>query len=215
MQISVPEFFGKLQTIEIERGPRAYARIIPASWASGHPPDALVVQKASPEVNPQSGGYSSGSFGTCQLGFARFWYSQVNDTRRSTRSIAIYLEDYGEYWFADATPFGEAERGTYLEPNSLLRTWYHCPLQAMHQLDALGASPRRRIEIGAIGTQSVFLAHRSPFFHTPQSRKPSVRHVLERNTWTAEDLRAFVHAAYNMGAPRKIASGKSSTNLTR
>jgi hypothetical protein len=196
-QLSIPNSFGRLETLAIEPGPRAYARIVPASWPDS-PPDPLVVEKSQPAVQPKSGSYGSGSFGTCELGFARYWYSHVaDDTHRSTNTIVLYLEEFGEYWFADATSIGEAKAGLVLSIPRLLRTWYSCSLQALQSLDALGASKRRYLEIGVNGIKNVYLAHRGEFYQTPQSRKASIRHDMQAASWTPETLAQLVHKAHN------------------
>lgn len=196
--LQVPNSFGRLERVQIEPGPRAYVRIRPASWSAGHPPDAILIGKATPYVTPQSGAANSGSFGTCELGFVRYWYSVApRDEQRFTSSLALYLDEEGEYWIADGTVFASEKNGLFFFVNRLLRCWYRVTLTALQQLDQLGASPRRLIEVGINGMQGAIYPQEEQFLAGPQSRKQKVQRSLELPEWNAENLLDLIHPAFN------------------
>jgi len=182
--------------LTILRGPRAYARIIPATWPNGAP-TALDIKGTPRKVEADYTGRNAGSYGTCEHGFIRYWFdSDPNSKSRATGSLTLYLEDFGEYWCISDGPFHNGPKGHIVYPPHALSFWRDATRQALALFDDLGASKRRLVEIGVAGIKDAFLASE---FHaqSPQSRKDSVRLSSQLATWDDDGLKSLWQEGYD------------------
>lgn len=195
-RLSVPDTFGKPKDVRIKVGPRAYARVVPSSWPKGAP-DAIEIGDHPKKVEPSSIGYSSGSFGTCELGYTRYWFEPLQSGDHLTGSITLYLEDFGEYWGISDGPVPERNIGRIVSLPHVFDFWRWFVNQTNELFDELGASRMRLLEIGIVGIQDAFLADTGSPFHRPQSRKSQVIVRRQAPAWDDARVQSLLRDGYN------------------
>ena len=188
--------FGKREEITIVGGARSYARVIPGSWAA-RVPNAMEVQQAKKKVEADHTRRSAGSYGTCEIGFVRYWFEAGSDnSSRSKGAAAIYLENYGEYWCINDGPLFEDTDGLFVNFAPLVRFWRRSTSDALDLFDELGGAKRRMIEVGVTGIDGAYMAVANRYrFGTPQSRKPYVRLMEQQPAWDSPKIASFLRRA--------------------
>jgi hypothetical protein len=156
-------------------------------------PNALDIQNFSKGVEADSAGQSAGSFGTCEIGFVRYWFNVDQSNRnRSMSSAAVYLEEYGEYWCFSHGPFSHGSNDLSLSLPGIISFWGRSMTEALDLFDELGAPKRRLLEIGATGIDGARLLRANQFFGAPTSRKPHLRRSAQEAVWDAPNVRALL-----------------------
>jgi hypothetical protein len=175
------------------RSPRGYIRVIPASWKS-KPPSGLQIMNFPDQrsVWPPMGGGGSGWYGTTEDGFVRFLFSGDLSGENKVQNLAYYFESTGEFWLLHGSVFFEQD----LAYETLMYGWWKAMRQALPLLDELGASPLRKVEVGAIGLQDVRWPGSAPWTST-QGRRSLVTHARQGRDWTEETQASFLLGAYN------------------
>lgn len=180
-------------TVSISTLPRAYLRVIPASWPDGVP-TIHTVRNAPPPVWPPNG--SNGDAAAYDLGFARFWYDgRPEDEGYFTSNVALYIETTGEYWVLDGNgSFEHRDTGLVFWPQNIARNWNHSLQLINQQLDMLGASKTRKIVLGATGIKGAkAVVGRS----LVPSRKSSVQVERTLSDWNNTSQRQVVLDGFN------------------
>ena len=117
---------GHKASILLQRGPRAYMRIVPAGWKNG-PPTVRDVQNLPPAMAveaPFEGG-ARGDCGACEEGFVRFWVTNkdADGTKNLRRTSSCTLTPLVNSGQSTGSAIGLTRRGPTLRDQSVLRNW--------------------------------------------------------------------------------------------
>ena len=137
--------------------PRAYLRLIPASWSRGIPRVTEIgALQSAYAIQPSLSGVRDGDFGACEEGFVRCWFTGPQSEKpREAGNVAMYFDATGELWTLDSTAFHEAKGNKYLNFHGLATGWADALRAANAAFDLLGAHSSRRVEFGIVGMDGV------------------------------------------------------------
>jgi hypothetical protein len=116
---------GQKQLVSFPDCPRAYIRIIPASWENGPPPVHSIAAPVDPLVvwPPLEGG-GNGNYGACEEGFVRYWFTAKNEEDRyETRNVTMYFDTSGEFWTVHGTAVDAYKYGPSLRYGAVVYWW--------------------------------------------------------------------------------------------
>ncbi|MFZ5780409.1 MAG: hypothetical protein ACOY4R_09455 [Pseudomonadota bacterium] len=190
---------GHQDSVRLIDGPRAYIRIIPSGWKNGPPSvsDIARLPDGTAVPAPSRGSNGSGSFGVCEEGFVRYWYTGNNERDgRATGNVAMFFDQTGEFWIIHGTVVSKGNHGAVLAVEPLVYTWELSLRHAMGVLSRFGAFPARRVEAGLHDVKGVRWPGRFNF-ESPPARKNSCRYECKQREWGEVARLNFVTDAYN------------------
>ncbi len=187
---------GVKSKVELQQGPRAYARFIPADWPSGVPSIAAIENTASELVLwPPAEGGTAGSYGPTDDGYVRFWGRLISGHTYHSANIAMFLEATGEYWVLHGTALDDRAGTLYFRPDATLRQWSETLDVATRNLDAFGASPVRKVELGVTGLSGARWANDHGVY--PEARKSFILTERQARDWSPAAQVEFLRRAAN------------------
>lgn len=191
-------FFGDVAEVQPEFRSRAWLRIIPSTYAKGVPPmSRLQTLPEEARLWAPSGGGSNGNYGACEFGYLAYWTSRSDEEDiEMAPNLVGFLEQTGEVWFSDGTVFDERRGKTILSYGKLLSTWAKGMAQGMACLDALGASPRRRVIMGIHGMNDTVWPEQTGYVSS-RSRKQELLFDQTERAWPEIKRISFLFSAWN------------------
>ena len=198
-KIKYHDTFEGMASVVLPSCPRGYIRIIPAGWKHGIPSVNTIANLHQDEaVQAKAEGTSNGSFGACEEGFARFWFTgKTSDGEDESRNVAMYFDETGEFWVIHGTAIYDYPNvGSALNVNSLLSGWADSLHRAMAFFDKYGANPTRKVEAGLMGVHGAYLPARFQSESIPARKNSCVIQQQQRN-WDEQAQLDFLTDAYN------------------
>lgn len=183
--------------VNLPSGPRAYVRVVPASWLSGVPTVDVIRQRDDISVWPEIRGTASGDFGATEEGFLRYWITAkgASDSPEAQNAV-MFFDDTGEFWALHGTAIYEVQGGLAIDIAGLLAGWSKVIRRANLAFNALKASPIRRIEVGVVGIRGA----RWPGqwrVDSPPARKNAYTLSETRRDWSDEAQLALLEQGFN------------------
>jgi hypothetical protein len=192
LMVSNP-FRGRPSSFVFPPGTRSYLRVIPSGFKTTRPA-AFDMEDKRALLSGPSASASTGDHGPSAHGYCTCWYNMV-ENKQHLSSVSMYLDDYGELWLLDFSPFYQSGDKRHWSPPKMLRHWKMVLENYMRLLDELGAHERRLVIAGAVALKDTeFYMDR---FNSAWGMKDEVRFEQEHPKWTETEMTAFLLTAYN------------------
>lgn len=190
---------GHERTITFEHGgPRAYIRIVPASWPKGTPSVAEIRElPGASAVRAPIEGTAEGDGGPFEDGYVSYWITGWTDTRDPvTANVCCFMDLTGEIWAVHGTAVAQANLGPTIRHESVLGNWSATLRRAMTMMDGFGASQVRLVEVGLVALKGVRW-HGQWESESPPARRDTIQFRRQSRDWSDDAQLIFLKAGFD------------------